>query len=330
MPENEQEKFTLYDFRVEKWEDIISSLGEMMEAKEKLLDLGLPIIDKVLTRVSFIYSSAKNFKANNFVDVIDKETTRFLTNDVIQYVLDNPDDTPIVGLLSSQLFIISSATGNLPESEAKPYNLEEFKEVILGTASFYNETVFLQTLRQMILSVEEDERFLWLLNSLSPLRIEDESSQYNWDEALMFSVVLQTVWRNFALFGQQSQQFLLQNYFYQAIVCGVPVRYWLDQFFGAIDDQKIADQVCGMFVKALESNQEKALVNLYKMTERPLSGIIKDYTTRIYSSQEKIDVFTQEKFIEEIYVGQEGSENFADWMRQTLGIVLKLRKKDWS
>ena len=48
---------------------------------------------------------------------------------------------------------------------------------------------------------------------------------------------------------QGEHEILLQNYLYQAIVCGAPVRYWLDQFFGAIDDQKIADQVCGIFIK---------------------------------------------------------------------------------
>ncbi|TAN33538.1 hypothetical protein EPN28_01860 [Patescibacteria group bacterium] len=310
------------EFRRCSWQDVREAFLELEKAKADLIAKGAN--EKMFDYASQIGARATKEELSGAMDVIEKEIILFLDSELVAEFMDKPDDSEIAGALALQLSFISAALGL--GAGVKPYEKEELKIILKGEGGFYNDLVFVATLGDFLRNgadKEIGEMFVRTLPAVS--KSEDIKKQYFWDDAFIFSMLLQAVWKMFGQFGANERQFLLQNYFYSAIVTGVPARFYLGEFLGGKSDADF-DAMSRNIIQSLEQSNESVPTSDAGDESRKLSVLLKDFSGRGYNQDTAI--LEAEKFLQNIYRGQEEREAYASWLREALAIVLHLKKGD--
>ncbi|PIT87086.1 MAG: hypothetical protein COU31_04920 [Candidatus Magasanikbacteria bacterium CG10_big_fil_rev_8_21_14_0_10_40_10] len=301
-------------------------LEDIIRSKEQLLKMGVPTIEKMFARLEPVYNQAKSLDNNNFVDLIDRQTIQMLPTELLTYFVENPDDLVMDGLVSQQMFMIAVATDNVHDVELKPYTNEEFSAVLRGVYPYYDDMVFIHTLRQLLLADDIDERVVGLITTLTPFEELPLPQEMDWDETVIMSLIMQNIWKIFGFLDEQNQRFILQNYFYKSIVLGAPVRFWFKNILASARQSAGYDQVNQFILESIRANKESLPVGAGEPQYRELTKIIDEYFSNIY--KEEIDLLAQENYIETIYKGLEEDSPYRNWLREALNIILLLRKKE--
>jgi len=328
MAENQQ---SLQYHHQQSWDEVKKALSDLMDNKLLLLKKDFPGFAPMYAHIESLYNRAQQVKRKDVLEIIDEETIRFLSLFLCYTFLLQPELPERSEALAVHLMMISAATDNfVVKKNFEPYNWVELEEIIQGEDRFYDDIYFVNTLRSIITGKDNLEHSKVLLKSLSTKsEQEDDRGLYFWDEAFVFSMILQAIWKNFAFFEKQKQIFLLQNYFYTAIVAGVPAQKLIIQALDKADEAKDESviKLNNNFIKAIAGSHETVPIDTISEGGKRLSDIVSECFTKVYSGK-GVDILAQENYIKEIYKGQQHADIFSFWIREVLNIILHMRKKN--
>ncbi len=329
MAEESPISHNLFFFRLEKWEDIKNSLSLLADKKESLLQGGDKVVVKMLGYLDQLFLGAHIYNDKNIFETIDISTASFLSPALIKEFIKDPTVQILRDRLSVQSSLVSAATLNLLEFNFEPYNYDEVASILIdGNKKIYSDLIFVYTLRALVELNEPDNRIGAIFTTLVPVDPEvQEFPLYYWNEALVFSLIMQLVWKNFFLFSLSQQEFLLRNYLFSAIVSGVPVEHWIKQILSSEVVGFDNDQMGRTFTKAIEGNFEHVPIDTVTFDSRKLTEILSEYIGKVYSGD--IKTLIQEKFIQGVYKGQLEEKKFSEWLRILFQLYYSLRTGEY-
>lgn len=315
---------SIYRLSLQSWKKVQAVLARLLERRGEVAALNLP-----LTEVFYQYVTALSVRANEPDDgsplfTIDREIIRLLEVDMVEEFLRDPTDDIIRDNLSIELRLLACAINSA--QGITPYTLDEFKAVLLGEVGFYNDSIFLFTLRHAMESAGGQEYASLLVSTLplanAPLDLED---RYWWDETLLLATSLHLIWRFFPTLGLAKQEALLQHYFYRSLVIGVPVRRWLQEALGVTGEELLAE-INKSFIEFLKDSYESVPLNIEATAGKNLADVYREYLPKVYN--EGIGILVQEKFITDMYKGSSVGEVCLSWLREALNIFFHLKRED--
>ncbi len=313
----------LYDFRVHTLADVERVLGQIISVKEKMLALNVPVIQKMYTSLELIQNTLAQEVSNKQMLAFNQAVVSFLDKDLFEIFLNDPLDEEMRYNMSMQLMFVSVATGNV--SSIKPYTEGEMEEILRGKGdAYYDELIFLATLRNFFSANISGNIFSLLTKTLpSVIKDPDNVKLYYWNDAFFLSVMLHSIWRHFFLLSSVDQQFILQNYLYQSIVLGVPVRFALQEALVRSSVANGKDQMIRFLREHIGLGKEIVPSNILTAQGKTVGELTKEFLNK--ASTEQINTLIQEKFITDIYRGQEDGDFFSAWLRELLTLVWQLK-----
>ncbi len=315
----------LYTFYSQPQNEVVLALNELVAAEDRL-ELFTP-------NSKGIYGVAENLSkqlqntSNGLLVKIDKVLISLISVDLIKSFIANPSDQELLNSLSSQIFLVSAATDNLSPDlkEIKPYNDEEISLILAGKLPYYDDILFVYTLRQIITGAASTSYVGKLLNSLPAATKEDdyEGAQFYWLEVLVSSLIIQMAWAYFRDLSISDHKFLLQNYFYQSVVVGVPVRDRLLMAYNGLNAQELDKEFDGL-IRTLDYNGE-----FIPTTSEAVSGVkVQEAVHQVFALVYEADIktFAQEKFIADFYQNEPNTQAVQNWLRELLRLVIGLHQ----
>ena len=314
----------LFEYCLQPIEKVVTALEAAEDAYETIRVKG-PIMERLYRYVFAIYEEALRQPPSDSLVIAHRELIRFLDADLLTDFLKNPDDKPTRDILSSQLALIGVAT--TPVSNVEPYDTVELQKAIKGESGIYNDIALLSTLHRVLHGNDEAlQSYYSLLFGLLPaIRPDDLFQNYSWEEAFMYAVLLQAVWSGFPGLTPERQQFLLQNYYYQAIVVGVPVRSYLQAFITGNPKAKPVDQMM-LLERLLDANREAVPTKTAGAESKLFVDVLREYMAALYGGE--VSTLAQEKTVEDFYRGQSNAEVYTGWLRESLNIIYHLQRHD--
>lgn len=327
MPEVTPKANNLFYYRLQNFDEVKKALGDLLLAKEALLKDGNEQTKELFVYVDALSVNLSKYNPANLIDSIDISSVCLLPVSLINGYLSSKDSA-LCDLLSVQLSLICAATMTLPDRNFKNYDFDELMLLQNGNDKIYDDIIFISTIRELIQIVEPDDRVAAIFTSLDAVNPElTDFNKFYWNNALVFGLIMQLVWKNFANFGILQQEFLLENYFYTAIVCGVSMDKILKLFLSSTVFEFDNAQANAAFFKALEANNEIIPTNTNLSSSERLTTLFSSYISKVYSGD--IKTLVQEKFIQDIYRGQIGDNIFSNWLRISLNVYYSLRNKEY-
>ena len=318
----------IFEYHLEPIETIKAALARIEDDYE-ILRGGGPIMERIYRYIFKINEELYRQPENDALVLAHRGIIQFLRPEVIDALRTNPGDKITRDEASFHLAMVGAAATLVPD--VVPYDTIELQLVVKGDKNLYNPTIILSTLHHLMHggnSAEDAEvtkvYAQIVVGSLFPAQSQGEVVEYGWIEALVYSTVLQAVWCNFSLLTPDRQQFLLQNYYYQAIVNGVPVREHLKNFLLSSPNKEAAEAV---FERSIENNREVVPVKIGGTEGRLFVEVLKEYIAALYSGT--ISTLAQEKVLLNFYKGQEGVEIYTAWLREAFGIYYHLKRRDF-
>lgn len=311
------------------WNETKAALADLVQAKKTVMATGIPTVEKLYRYVDALAALAGKSDEGDVIATIDHETVRFLDTGLVWQWLRTPDDAEIFNDLTIQLMMLSAATG-VYDASAKPYTLKEVAAMADGErAAYYHDMTFLKTLRHAIGPDGSDDYGMLLFATLPKFEDgEDIQATYGWDDALTFSLLLQTVWKSFPFLDIDEQKFLLQHYLYTGIVAGVPVRAWIGEVLGSDAPGVDYKNINMLYLQAMLGSMERVPYDTEDEGGERYADILKDFFA--VASGEQISTLAQEKFVQSLYKDQPESDYFESWMREALSIALALKSGKWA
>lgn len=313
----------IYDFRLQTLAQVQQMLGQLIVEKQRFLDLNIPVIAKIFDSIEAINKTANEPNINKPIQAFHESAITFLDKDLLEIFYNDPKDKEMRDALSLELILVSAATGNVTGLSA--YTDEEMLDILKGKeVPFYDDALFVYTLRKSFEGNVSNTLFSAMIKTLPGVAtVPDNVKMYYWDEMFLLSVMLHAIWRHFLYLSQNDQLFLLQNYFYQSVIIGAPVKFELQETAKLAVSRRQGDGMGRFLIESLLSGKEtvpsKTLMREGKIT----SDVFKDFMNK--SANEAINTLVLEKFVSDMYRGQEDSEFFAAWLRETLSIVWSIR-----
>lgn len=308
----------IYTFFSQPVPSVVSALDNFVFQKEKheLFNEGFREIYDVAEVLKKKLNEPTGYKA-----MFDSGTIALINEDLLKAYISNPSDKELLSVLASQILMVASASDTAEMMKnIKPYDEEDMQLILQGKFEFYDDGVFVYSLRKMLDETNVSAQLISkLLNSLPPAPKEEEyaDEKHFWLDCLIKKMMLQLVWKNFDVLSTSDQKFLIQNYFYISMVMGIPVNELLQK----IDDQEVYANI----LKLLEYNYE--IIPLSAEGSFGIGLIETMHEFNSISYQEKINTFAKEKFIKSFYEGEEKTEAMQNWLRQLLTVFVTLRSK---
>lgn len=316
----------IHSFFSQPVDQVILALNELASNKDRL-ELFTPNSKGMYEVAAALAAQGKDFGQVGLLGKIDRSLISSISISLIKGFIANPGDKDLLESLSSQIFIIAAATDNLPGAlqEIKPYDDEEMGMILEGRLSYYDDILFVYTLRQIVTGAISSSYIFKFLNSLpsAPTAEEYEENKYFWLDALIESMILQAAWAYYLDMSAVDRKFLLQNYLYHSLVVGVPVEDRIRATLQDLDAQEF-NKECDSIIKLLDYSLEFVPHTAEAVSGVKISEIIHEFLPLIY--QEKIQTFAQEKFITDFYQNEKNSAPLQGWLRDLLRLVLGLHQ----
>lgn len=307
-----------FDFCRQTWPEAIGVVLSLAENKEKVLASNFAGVEKFYEYLKPIYELAKK-KGEDLNLLADRQAVKFLSSELVEKFFKEPQNKPARDDLSIQLAHIFAATGNLQGITS--YTPAELKDATEGRADYYDDLVFVYSLHQIRVGAKAALYEPSLLALIPPAGAQAIRGQMDWETAFLQSQVLKTVWYSLNNLSEDGRRLIIQNYFYLAIVCGLPVEKlintWLET--GTNLEKSVKKQ---FVLVALRDNKESIPVATDYSGWIGLSDAVSKYAAQLEGDVSS--GFTQESFIGEVYQGQAGREVFMAWLREVLNITMHL------
>lgn len=311
MPATGQHPY--HDYFLQSKDQAASALAQMMQARPRLEALNIPVIKKMYERrIAPLSAMAGALTGQKPAEAMQSAMIRLLSLELVQSFLQKPDDPETLDALVEQCALILAACGKTTVAVA-PYTQSELEEITRGLPEYYSDITFLSTMFALV-STSPNSAAEALFSFLSPARDgQDIQAEYSWDDIVLASSVLHALWSYFPQMPAAGRKLLLQHHFYQAIVFGVPVRFWLSEAAGAAD----------MFRELTVNNEESVRTSATRADGRRLIEVVKQYFSAGTSTD--IEALARQKFVDKLYTGQSARPMYAAWLGDALGIITQLR-----
>lgn len=316
----------IYTFYSQPADQVVLALNELVASQERL-ELFTPNSKGIFALAATLSKQLQDTANPNLLTKIDRNLIGMISIDLIKSFIANPSDQEILVSLSSELFLIAAASDNLSSAlkEIKPYDDEEIVLILDGKLSYYDDILFVYTLRQIMTGALSTANVSLLLNSLptAPKEEDYENLEFYWTEVLISGLILQLAWAYFGELSAIDRKFLLQNYFYHSLVVGVPVKDRLLMAYQSLD-VPARDKEFDALVRLMDYNNEMIPTTVEAVFGIKVSETVHQILPLVY--EEKIKTFAQEKFIGEFYQGESNTEAMQVWLREFLRLVVGLHQ----
>lgn len=210
-----------------------------------------------------------------------------------------------------------SASLNLM-SGMEVYTPDEFKEIFLESKIQIDYLRFFHTLGQIFVGLDKNKYIEFILVFLSVDSVINRQKLIN-EEALIISLFLRIVWKNFIFLNFDDKKLLLQNYLYRSVVTGVPVLKILKDYFyyNSYDEYSYLIEHTKIIP---ELKQNKEIVNLDsditsgEAVNKKLIDVINGYEVR--SGGKVLDGFSQQEYIKELFEKEKKKQFYVGWFMQ--------------
>jgi len=257
-------------------------------------------------------SSAKENKSND--ELVKKLLAVGVKKDVAQNWLINLDvinkpeysknlETLVADIIemSSQFVLIAEALG--VNTGLASYNPEKLIEFFEGKLEDYSYFDLVKTCREVTFGEKEWRDLSFSAIDFLGFYIENNETEVKEYHLLIITVLLQVIYQRFERLSLEERKFVLQNYFYQAIILGIPVK------------EKLAE--------TLKETQD--LIWFARITRENILFL--------NDSKEKVAVFSggNDKLLGELFVSykvfKDGGGSVIDFINNNFGLISELDKK---
>lgn len=244
------------------------------------------------------------------IGYIDTGLLQFFTEHVESMASEDQDE------LGIQLLFVAAALGGI--QNLTPYSPEELTAHTNGEVKGFDPVTVALTLGYATVSGETAYEPV-IMRILSRHPDHDAITGYEWTDAFLYSLTIHAGWRFFSTAQERDQHYLLQHYFYQAVMNRVPVQDWLRLSFPAgLPPMKI-----NSVLQPLLASSEEVPLNVDLDDSKKFGEVIHDYISTI--SREAIPTLAQEKFLNQWYGTEEEGEKYREWLRSALSTVYRIQ-----
>ena len=313
----------IYDFRLQTLAEVQQMFGRLLQDKQKFLDLNVPVIPKMFTTLEALSKTSIEPSLNKPIQAFVEASLTLLDKDLMEIVYNDPTDKEMTDALSIELLLVSAATANIQGVNA--YSDEEMLDILKGKdLPYYDDAIFVYTIRKSFEGNISNSIFSAMVKTLPGVdKTPDNIKMYYFDELFLLSSMLHSIWRHFLFLPVSDQQFLLQNYFYQSIILGVPVKFALQEAAKLAVSRREGDKMTRFLVESLLQGKETVPYQTLARDGKFTGDVFREYFTR--SATEQINTLVLEKFVSDIYKGQEDAQFYSLWLREMLGIAWSIR-----
>lgn len=312
----------LYYYLSNPWTKIEKALLDMANLSLTGLEKGDPknkiknIVENIMTE--YLMSSEK--AEDIFLNCYNKSVIGLLDLNLISGFLSRNQNADGIDLLNKQLVLISIALG--VNTEFKELLPEEFKEIALSGKSDFNIVDLIGTTRLSMFTLVAREYLPFMLNLLE---FDDmkEAKLYTFEDTLLLVMFLYDIWSQYDFLNNYQKLYLLQSYFYKSIAIGVPMENALAVKPEQSDNQGQYKKHCQFLARALDTNIEDVITDISGEETKKFNEILDKYLLRFQDARGGIEL---NKFVEELYSGQQGRDAFVSWLREAIYIDLEARK----
>ncbi len=230
--------------------------------------------------------------------------------------------------LDGKLKLIIAVIGG--EQLVFPYTFEEFVEIIFEGTSDINDQRFLTTLSEAKYDDKNGYRFVKIIIDFLSVHNEANEKPMEWEEALVLYSLLDVLYYRFFKLTSADRWFVLQNYFYKAIVCDLPVKKVLQDYLRDCDSTFDYMIRCSELKDCLSGNLENVPVDLAKDEKQQLLFLLKNFISR--SGGDGLGGYKMEEFLQGLYKDKIGRDASVSWLREAFVIILHINDAsliDW-
>lgn len=317
----------LYDFRLQTLTDVEQLLLRFKNEKERMMQTNIAVMPKIYAYLEVIEKTLNSQITNKPLLALNQAAIGFLDKDLMEIVLNDPTDKEMRDALSLELVLVGAAI-NAPLQAITPYTPEDMQAVLKGKEDvYYDDIVFTYSLRQFFEANVSGSLFSLMVKTLPSVLKEPENLKtYYWSDAFVLTMLLHSIWRHFFLLPQVDQQFILQNYFYQSIVLGVPVKFALQETLQRASVKGEGEKMVRFLRENLALGKETIPTTIDTAQGKTVADVSTEFLTK--AATEQINTLVQEKYISDMYRGQIDNEYFSFWLRQALTIIWQLKSGD--
>ncbi|KKQ27992.1 MAG: hypothetical protein US42_C0003G0049 [Candidatus Magasanikbacteria bacterium GW2011_GWC2_37_14] len=309
-----------FNYQLQNYHEVVDSFGLLENKRLEIISKIGKLGERIFLYVDFI---SKKILQHQIKPEVSFETNliKYLDLGLLNNFINDPLNKENRDLFSEQLLLVYSALGGALPINA--YSVEEMLQIKSAEYLYYDDNIFVGTLRYIFSDLDV---FYKYLPSISDYLFRDGQNSikqnFDWHTAFIYSALINFCWSSFWFLKSEEQENLLKNYFYTAIVAGVPVKIILDRFLAVgTAEEKVRCQQ--LFANGLENNLEEVPLNGDFTEWKKLLAIIRGFSVRIKGSNSG---FEQEEFLKEFYQNQPGRDVYRGWLREVLNIVFSLEK----
>lgn len=208
--------------------------------------------------------------------------------------LDNLKEDYLI--LKKQLKAITAYMGYF--SHIPIYTIQEVEKIFNVANEKYDLTKLASTVRENIWSDRGRSLSLLILDFFNNETVFNEN-EYSWEDAFIMSIFLHQVYNFFNKLTDIDQEFLLNYYFYKAIVVGAPVQNVLKKELYETTNVVDYVDVNLFFYKCIIANEEMIEIEFENRKKDKLGKILEDYLTLVKDNIH--DGFRLENFLNNLY-----------------------------
>lgn len=307
------------------WPEVQDAFAILDKVRVGLQKGGAKIENTLYEFVGPINSRIVNHLAADPFWEVDKQTIRLIDLELVDQYNLNPLNKDLTDTLAQHLFNIYSALGFLPTAE--PYTPSELKSIITGEGGdIYNISLLLFTMRKVLEGwfTADMIPIIAALVLAEPVPAQNSRVPLKGEQALLYNLMLQLLWRWFAFLPPMGQASLLKHFLHQSVVSEINVRARIKQYLNlpGVDAAKQSRIFADYAAKSNELVPSKTTGEEWKTLEELMNGFYSRATGRPESG------FVQEQYAREVYNGQENRDFFSSWLREVISIIVHLRSGD--
>ncbi|OGH64094.1 MAG: hypothetical protein A2821_02270 [Candidatus Magasanikbacteria bacterium RIFCSPHIGHO2_01_FULL_41_23] len=274
----------------------------------------------VVEYAALILSGLRDLEPRGLADSYVTQVLGFIDTKLVEQVATDPAKSASNDLNELAVELLHSAAAIGVVEEITPYTVEELTEIINSSDVDFNHAILAFTIGYAIVSGEKDYGSL-LMHILMNHKDEELQTPYEWMDAFLLGLLIHSAWSYFPDATDREQQFILQHYFYYAIIMGVPVQSWLNVAFAA--NPKLLPHI---LMQKLSSSQEVIPENSGLSSSADFANVIRDYMSAV--NQNSIPTLAAEKFLGKWYGNDAQGNQYRLWLRAALGTAYRLQTRN--
>lgn len=294
------------------------ALGRLVEAAPDNFDPDSTVFS-LYADASGIVSALSNISGESATTAFVNQVLSYLDASLIDQVTANITaqtyDSEAIDELALHLMFVAAALN--VSAEAEPYTADELAAELKSEDYELDPLLTAATVGRAIMTGEAGYAGIWRL--IPPDMGLDLLEPFEWIDAFLFGLMIHTAWSDFPTASERDRQYILQHFFYRAIVSNIPVRAWLSASYPT----GLPAGASNALLQPLLSSIEVVPVETYLETKKVLGEVIHEYISLV--AREAIPTLALEKYIKTWYVGMPLENQYRLWLRETLATVHHLQ-----